>query len=174
MCAMWLFVAKRSLWEDLLFNESAVICEDYLVLPLLVSRAKTLMYVPRQVYRYVCNGASLVHQYGFSGEARVMEFKRRRFEATPSVYRSSAALGLATAYYGVAIRVAHGFVEFQSDAWRREAQLARQYVRRNFRRIVVECLGRTRLPLREKLKWVLRFVWNCLPEGLARRLVRRG
>ena len=173
MCAMWLFVTKRKLWEDLHFDESAVICEDYLVLPHLVSRAKTLAYVPRQTYRYVCNGESLVHRYGFTGEARVMELKRCRSEEAPPAYRSAAALGLATAYYGVAIRVAHGFAVVKGEGWRREAQMAREYIRRNFRRIVVECLGRTRLPLCEKLKWVLRFVWNCLPEGLARRLVRR-
>ena len=72
-------------------------------------------------------------------------------------------MGLATAYYGVAIRVAHGFAEFQSEAWKQEAKLARQFVRRNLPQILTEVVFRTRLPLREKIGWVLRFMWSCLP-----------
>lgn len=173
-CNMWAYVTKRVLWQGLAFDEQAAMAEDFALAPQLFGRAQTVVYIPQKLYRYVSNAASLVHQHGFTGDVCAMELKRRRAAEAPRVYRSAAALGQAIACYGVAIRVAHGFAEFQSDAWRREAQLAREYIRRNFRRIVVECLGRTRLPLCEKLKWVLRFVWNCLPEGLARRLVRKG
>ena len=173
LCSMWLFVAKRTLWEGLRFAEDAVICEDYLVLPQLVDRAGTLVYVPQRVYRYVCNETSLVHRYGFTGEARVMDLKRRRSQEAPRPYRSSAALGLAAAYYGIAVRVALGFAVVEGEGWRCEAVRARQYIRRNFVRVAIECLLRTRLPLREKLKWLIRFAWSCLPERLARMSVRR-
>lgn len=174
MCSMWLFVVKRRLWEGLRFDEHAVICEDYLVLPRLVGRAKTLVYVPKGLYHYVCNDSSLVHRYGFTGEARVMELKRRRTDAAPVRYRSAAALGMAVAYYSVAIRVACGFAVVEGEEWRREAGLSRQFARRSFVRIAGEVLFRTRLPLREKAKWIVRFVWNCLPGRVGQALVRKG
>ena len=167
MCSMWLFVSRRELWRDLWFDEDAVICEDYFILPKFVSRAKSLTYIRKKLYRYISQETSLVHRYGFTGDPEVMDMRRRYLEEVPRKYRSSATLGLATAYYGVAIRVAHGFAEFQSEIWRNEARLARQFVRRNLLAILVEVDFRTCLSLREKAGWTMRFAWNCLPAWMS-------
>lgn len=163
MCSMWLFVSRRELWKDLGFDEDAVICEDYFILPKFLGRAKSLTYIRKKLYRYISCETSLVHRYGFTGDPKVMDMRRRYVDEAPPKYRSATTLGLATAYYGVAIRVAHGFEEFQSEEWRHEADLARRFVRRNLLRILGEVVFRTRLPLRGKIGWALRFLWNCLP-----------
>lgn len=167
MCSMWLFVSRRELWKGLGFDEDAVICEDYFILPKFVGRAKSLTYIRKKLYRYISRETSLVHRYGFTGDPKVMDMRRRYVDEAPRKYRSATTLGLATAYYGVSIRVAHGFEEFRSEEWRHEADLARRFVRRNLLRILGEVVFRTRLPLREKIGWVLRFLWNCLPAWMS-------
>lgn len=166
MCSMWLFVSRRELWTDIWFDEDAVICEDYFILPKFLGRAKSLTYIRKKLYRYICCETSLVHRYGFTGDPKVMDMRRRYVDEAPQKYRSATTLGLAMAYYGVAIRVAHDFAEFQSEEWRHEADLARWFVRRNLLRILGEVVFRTHLPLRAKAGWTMRFLWNCLPEWM--------
>ena len=87
MCSMWLFVSKGELWKDLWFDEDAVICEDYFILPKFVGRAKSLTYIPKKIYRYISHETSLVHRYGFTGDPRVMEMRRRYVAEAPRKYR---------------------------------------------------------------------------------------
>ncbi|MBO6066642.1 MAG: glycosyltransferase [Kiritimatiellae bacterium] len=59
--AMWQFVTRRELWQNLNFDETTEAWEDYLVLPELASRAKKVWHIAKPLYRYINRPGSLVN-----------------------------------------------------------------------------------------------------------------
>lgn len=159
LCVMWQYVTRRDLWRGLSFDEILPMAEDYLLLPQLLLRAKSLAYLPRTLYHYCRRADSLVHQQGFLGGHEVLNAYRRRFEEAPAVHRSAAGLGLALKCFAVASRVVRREAGFDTADWRFESVRALEFVRRRIFRLLSECLFRTRLTMREKTYWTVRLVW---------------
>lgn len=103
---LWLYVTRRSLWDGLLFDEDMKIAEDYLLLPKVLERAASCVYVPRMLYRYICRMTSLVNTQDFEATLDLMRQWGRRLEEAPRQRRGECLWGMAVSCYWICDRVA--------------------------------------------------------------------
>ena len=100
--ALWLYVSKRKLWDELIFDEDIRVAEDYLILPKVLERAESCRYVPKKLYRYIYNGASLINTLDFKhGTMGLIEQWARRLSESPYKYRGQCLWGMAVSLYWV-------------------------------------------------------------------------
>lgn len=84
----WRFVSHRSFWEDLSFDESSEVAEDYRIMPRVLRRARSFKHLGL-LYRYRVNSASLMHDFSEAraiaclkaAEDRLEEFRGSAWEA---------------------------------------------------------------------------------------------
>jgi len=96
---MWDKVVRRALWDGLRFDEAALACEDWEILPRLLVRAQRIVSVPRSLYLYHRRPGSLT--VTASPEVRADIFRRVTArlaladEPAFAPYRRAIAVGVA-------------------------------------------------------------------------------
>lgn len=171
--ALWLYVTNRSLWEGLQFDEEARVAEDYLILPKILERAKSCVYVPQMLYMYICNPNSLINTQNFQLDMEVMNLWARRLEESPRGHRGECLWGMAVGCYWVCDRVA---LDAKADAkpYAEEcAQRCRATIRRCMGLLLHEVLVEHDLRLSERLAWYLRFFCAAVDWWWIQKLRRR-
>ena len=156
--ALWLYITRRSLWDGLRFDEEARIAEDYLVLPKVLERAKSCVYVPRMLYRYVCNPNSLVNTRNPELDMDVMKLWARRLEDSPRKHRGECLWGMAVSCYWVCDRVALEASERAKLGAELCAGRCREVIRRSMGYLLHEVFVEHDLGICERLAWYLRFI----------------
>ena len=156
--ALWLYVTRRSLLEGLSFDETVRVAEDYLILPKVLEKAKSCVYVAKMLYRYICNASSLINTQNFQLDMEVMKLWIRRLDETPRKYRKGCIWGLAVSCYWVCDRV-----EIFPDVKRLPcatecAAKCRDMIRRNMGALLREVFCGRDLELRDRICWYLRFL----------------
>lgn len=155
--ALWLYVTKRSLWEGLAFDENARVGEDYLILPKVLERAKSCVYVPQKLYLYFCNPNSLINTQNFQLDMEVMKLWERRLEESPHEHRGECLLGMAVSCYWVCDRVALDTTE-RAKPWADVcAGRCRDAIRCSMGLLLHEVFVEHDLGICERLAWYLRF-----------------
>ena len=155
--ALWLYVTRRSLWEGLLFDEEARVAEDYLILPKVLERAKSCVYVPKMLYRYICNPNSLINTQNFQLDMEVMKLWARRLEEAPREHRGECLWGMAVSCYWMCDRVALDSNVAALPFAKECAQRCRATIRRCMGFLLHEVFVEHDLSLCERLAWYLRF-----------------
>ena len=155
--ALWLYVMRRSLWEGLQFDEEARVAEDYLILPKVLERAKSCVYVPKMLYRYVCNPNSLINTQNFQLDLEVMKLWARRLEEAPREHRGECLWGMAVSCYWVCDRVALD-AKVAALPYAEECALrCRTTIRRCMGFLLHEVFVEHDLAIRDRFAWYLRF-----------------
>lgn len=156
--ALWLYVTRRSLWDGLTFDEKVRVAEDYLILPKVLERAESCVYVPKLLYRYICNASSLINTQDFRRDMDVMLLWIRRLEETPRKYRNGCIWGLAVSCYWVCDRVEIFPVIKELPCATECAARCRAMIRRNMGSLFCEVFCGHDLGLRDRICWYLRFL----------------
>lgn len=161
----WLYVAKRSLWLGLAFDESIHVLEDYALLPKVIQRARSCVYVPKKLYHYVCNAESLTHVRKVEQEANaVAHVWGARLDAVPPACRGAAIWGVAIGCYWICdCVVLHPVASHQENVLANH-RYCEKFIRRNYFLLLREGLFSRELAFRERLHWLLRFtsvLTNC-------------
>lgn len=155
--ALWLCVTKRSLWDGLWFDENARVAEDYLIIPKVLEQAKSCVYVPRMLYRYVCNPNSLINTQDFQSEIEAMKLWVRRLEEAPREHRGECLWGMAVSCYWICDRVALDSKMAALPYAEECAKRCRATIRRCMGFLLHEVFVEHDLAIRERLAWYLRF-----------------
>lgn len=141
----WLYVTKRGLWEGLRFDESAEIAEDYMLMPWVLFRAKSCVYIPKKLYRYIHRSSSLINT---CDEQKSIRVNRKMFESDrslPPSYRRKRLWGMALWCF-----------------WDRRN---RSFVRRHLPILIAETLFGPDLTLFDRLKTTMRFLYFAAGGG---------
>lgn len=141
----WLYVTKRSLWTGLQFDESAEIAEDYMIMPWVFMRAKSCVYIPKKLYRYIHRSSSLINSYDRQKSERVLEMMMESDRKLPPQYRRKRLWCMALWFF-----------------WDRRN---RGFVRRHLPMLICETLFGPDLEFGDRLKTSLRFIWFSLGGG---------
>lgn len=154
--ALWLYVTRRELWNGLSFDETATVGEDFLILPKVLRGAKSCVYVSKKLYRYFCNGESLVNVEGPRVEQEVMKYRFARIDSVPKSSRGAALWGAAVACYWVCSRAGVGS-HAGSEELISAAVNCRTFVRGHFGRLLLEGWNASDLPAKIRIEWLMRF-----------------
>ena len=100
-------IIRRSLWEGLSFGDDGSIMEDWAIMPAVVSRAKSVIAIPKPLYIYYYNPSSASHINSIHSKeelfrrvlARADDVRRLGLEKE---YAKDAFVGIASAVYGLA------------------------------------------------------------------------
>lgn len=141
----WLYVTKRSLWTGLQFDESAEIAEDYMIMPWVFMRAKSCVYIPKKLYRYIHRSSSLINSCDRQKSERVLEMMMESDQKLPPQYRRKRLWCMALWFF-----------------WDRRN---RGFVRRHLPMLICETLFGPDLEFGDRLKTTLRFIWFSLGGG---------
>lgn len=172
--ALWLYVTRRGLWDGVRFNEEVTIIEDFLVLPEVLKRAKSVAYLPKKLYSYFCNPKSLCHENNAERERHVIELKAKRGNSfSEKRYRQASQLCLAVAHYLVAVRVMHRIEGYETGVWRQEANKSKRWIRVHLPRILVEVLWHAQVSPHERLAWLVRFLTCAFEFWAVQKFLRR-
>ena len=175
--ALWLYVTRRSLWDGLLFDENARVAEDYLVLPKVLEKANGCVYVPRMLYRYVCNPNSLINTQNYELDMEVMKLWARRLEESPREHRGECLWGMAVSCYWVCDRVALEASERAKPGADLCAGRCCEAIRRSMGFLLHEVFVEHDLGICERLAWYLRFFCAVTdwwwPQKLRRKMRRK-
>lgn len=142
--SMWLYVTRRELWEGIEFDESVRIAEDYLALPRVLGRAKSIKYIPKKLYRYMKNEKSLINTEVEANDRAMFEIRRRRLEEAPREYRGAVLWGTALYYFWS-----------RSGALRSEG---RAFIKANMAAILKETFTAPDLTIGDRIKTAARFL----------------
>lgn len=140
--AMWQFVSRRTLWNDLRFDETVEAWEDYILLHVLCSRAKKVWHIAKSIYRYINQPGSLVNTSSPEKEDRHIASVIGRAGVAESKWKSDAVFASARECYWV---------------WRRSRNgLAWRYVAKRLVLLACYCVAKRRI------RWAMRFVGMTL------------
>ena len=175
--ALWHYVTRRSLWDGLSFDEEVRVAEDYLLLPKVLARARSCVYIDKKLYRYNRTPESLMNTRIFGHDAEVVGLWERRFSEVEPGYRGECLWGMCVSCYwlfdGIALCPSETGVRFADEC----AARCRKVIRRNLLGCLREAVFGYDLPLKDRVCWSLRFVCAAmdfwLPQRLSR-LMRRG
>ena len=154
---LWLYVVRRELWRGLRFDEHALAGEDFLLLPQVLKNATSCTYIPKRLYRYVCNEKGLTNTQGPKRERDILNFRIARIDAVPASCRGAALWGAAVSCYWICDRNACG----SDDIGRSLEELAqdcRAFVCRHSLGLLREALVSHDLSVRDRVGWLLRFM----------------
>ena len=170
--ALWLYVTRRELWEGLSFDENATVGEDFLILPKVLRSTKSCAYVTKKLYRYFCNGESLVNAEGPRVEQEVMKYRFARIDSVPKSCQGAALWGAAVACYWVCSRAAVGS-HAGSEELMGAAVSCRRFVCVHFGGLLCEGWNASDLSMKIRLEWLMRFGCVVLNFWALQRLRRR-
>ena len=173
---LWLYVTKRELWDGLSFDEAARVAEDYLILPKVLERAKSCVYIPKMLYRYVCSSNSLINTQDYELDMEVTKLWARRLREAPREHRGECLWGMAVSCYWVCDRVALSAGESVKPGAAEYAHRCRKVIRRSMGFLLHEVIVECDLNIWDRLAWYFRFMCAAtdwwLPQKLCR-MVRR-
>lgn len=148
--ALWLYATRRELWEGIEFDESVRIAEDYLVLPRVLERAKSVKYIPKKLYRYQHSEGSLIDSRVRENDLAMMEIRKRRIEEAPRKLKGAAYLAAATGAYWTWNNFLH-----RDDREVRNA--AKKAMKAAIIGAMKELVFGSGLSLKERIKWSVKF-----------------
>ena len=154
---LWLYVTKRNLWRGLEFDETVRVAEDYLILPKVLERAKSCVYVPMKLYRYICNPNSLINTQNYELDFETMKLWKRRAGEAPPGHRGECLWGMAVSCYWVCDRVAIDPRERFKPGAAECARRCRLTISRNMGSLLREVFVEHDLGVLERIAWYLRF-----------------
>ena len=170
--ALWLYVAKRSLWEGLAFDEDVRVAEDYLLLPKMLARANSCVYIDKKIYRYNCTPESLMNTRSFEHDVEVVELWVRRFKGVERKYRGECLWGMCVSCYwlfdGIALGGSETNVCFADEC----AARCREVIRQNLFGCLREAVFGYDLSLKDRLTWSLRFICAAMDWWLPQKVSR--
>lgn len=165
---VWRAVSRRGLWDGLSFDERRSAPEDFPVQPLLTARAKSVVYVPKKLYRYVCNGSSLMNTSTASREIQFLSIALERCSRSEPRFASAACWGSADILYRTLFALDSGGAGLSRDD-RRVVDKGRRFLARHLFALWRESafLGSLRLRLRWELKFLVAAfgLWRILRIG---------
>ena len=170
--ALWLYVTRRALWDGLAFDETVRVAEDYLILPKVLERAKSCVYIPKKLYRYRCNPESLINTQDFALDLDVMKLWARRLEESPREHRSECLWGMAVSCYWVCDRVALDAAERAKPGAEKCADKCREAIKRSMGFLLHEVFVEHDLCVCERLAWYLRFFCAAIDWWLPQKVGR--
>lgn len=94
-----LYVTKRTLWEGIRFDENVRIMEDFLVVPRVIARAKSLAIIEKPIYRYIDNESSLLRADPARNAEENLRMRLRRYNEAPRRYKRAAYFAVAYGAY---------------------------------------------------------------------------
>lgn len=152
---LWRVVSHRDLWQGLLFDEQMIAGEDYLILPRVLERAKTVAYLPKKLYRYIRNETSVMNTGSMNRELRLVSAALERCRQSAPEFASAALWGSADIIYRVLAVLDANKIALSIDA-RRVVNSGRSFLFKNLIALWRESafLG----SLRSRLFWELKFV----------------
>ena len=157
---LWRWVLRRELWEDESFDEEVTALEDYLVLPKVVGRAKSVKYLPKKLYHYFYHENSAVNALDESRDVASVRVAIRRYQESDFDCKRSALWGTATIIYWALDKVAVGELAI-SSSYRSALSDGRRFVARHLWGLWWES-GKTGEPFCMRLWWMARFVTAAL------------
>ena len=167
---VWRVVSRRSLWEAIPFDDQRTAPEDFPVLPLLMARAKSIVYVPKKLYRYIRNDGSLMNAGNVTRTVQFAAIALERFERSEPRFASAALWGTADILYRTLFALNAGSVDL-ADGDRLVRANSRKFLARHLFALWRESafLGSLRLRLRWELKFLMAAfgLWGL--QGLGRR-----
>lgn len=173
---LWLYVTKRELWDGLSFDEAARVAEDYLILPKVLERAKSCVYIPKMLYRYVCSSNSLINTQDYELDMEVTKLWARRLREAPREHRGECLWGMAVSCYWVCDRVALSAGESVKPGAAEYAHRCRKVIRRSMGFLLHEVIVECDLNIWDRLAWYFRFMCAAtdwwLPQKLCRMMRR--
>lgn len=95
----FLYVTKRSLWEGIRFDENIRIMEDFLIMPKVITRAKSLAIIDKPIYRYIDNESSLLRADPARNAEENLRMRLRRYNEAPRRYKRAAYFAVAYGAY---------------------------------------------------------------------------
>lgn len=95
---LWQFVMPREAWEGVVFDETIIALEDFLVLPQVIKKSKWIVDVSAH-YRYTRAADSITSVKNEKRDAESVRVAIRRYEETPREYRQAALWGAAMMTY---------------------------------------------------------------------------
>jgi len=96
---LWRTVSRRELWDGLAFDETICALEDFLLLPRLLLRASSVVYLPKLLYRYVYHSDSTIASVNVRRIEESVRMAIRRWREAPAVFASAALLGSVRLVY---------------------------------------------------------------------------
>ena len=170
--ALWLYVTRRSLWNGLAFDEAARVAEDYLILPKVLERASSCVYIPKMLYKYVCNANSLINTQNYELDMEVMKLWARRLMESPREHRGECLWGMAVSCYWVCDRVALDAAESAKPGAEKCAGKCRETIKRSMGFLLHEVFVAHDLGVCERLAWYLRFFCASIDWWLPQKVSR--
>lgn len=153
--ALWLYVTHRSLWDGLLFDEEVRIAEDYLLLPRVLERAKSLVYLCQKLYLYHHSKGSLIDSKVRENDLTMFDIRRRRFLEAPKNHKGEAALAAAIGAYWTWNNILH-----RTDVELR--RIARKALVAALLPALKELMLGRGLSAKDRLKWTIKFLLAAL------------
>lgn len=169
--ALWLYVTKHELWDGIIFDESVPQLEDFLILPKVLERARSVKYVPKRLYRYVMRQGSLINSKDVAQNSSCVFTAIRRYEEASPELRSAALWGAATMTYWTldVAYVKHTAAERRSFG---DILLhGRRFIARNLANLWRE--SQFLDSLRMRMVWMGRFIAASLGIWFVQRIMRR-
>lgn len=170
--ALWLYVTRHSLWEGLAFDEEARVAEDYLILPKVLERAKSCVYIPKMLYKYVCNPGSLINTQNYELDMEVTKLWARRLAESPREHRGECLWGRAVSCYWVCDRVALDAAERAKSGAEKCAEKCRETIKQSIGSLLHEVFAEHDLRVCERLAWYLRFFCAAMDWWLPQKVSR--
>lgn len=141
-------VIRRELYDDILFDESKNMLEDYDVILPIVLKARAVYYVPSVLYFYNQRENSLVHSLAPSKSFFSVKMAEKRAQTVSPEYRDAANVGIAVQAF-LFCRNYYLYSAFLS------AKSEFDYCRKIIRNSMPMILSDWEIPFRWKLKLVL-------------------
>ena len=156
--ALWPYVTRRELWDGLQFDETVRVAEDYLILPKVLERAKNCVYLPKKIYRYICNKSSLMNTLDCNRYMALLTQWERRVKECPRKYRGYCLWGMAVSLYWVYDMISVIPGEKDKSGATECASEFRSAIRRYIIDLIWMAFASRDLPVRDRVGWSLRFL----------------
>lgn len=153
---LWRWVLRRELWDGEGFDEQVSALEDYLVLPKVVGRAKSVKYLPKILYHYLYHENSAVNALDEARDVASVQVALRRYQESALDCKRPALWGAATIIYWSLDKVAVGGLVI-GPSYRSALSDGRRFIARHLWGLWRES-GETGEPFGLRLRWMARFV----------------
>lgn len=149
-------VIRRELYDDILFDESKNMLEDYDVILPIVLKARAVYYVPSVLYFYNQRENSLVHSLAPNKSFFSVKMAEKRAQTASPEYRDAANVGIAVQAF---LFCRNYYIDSSFYSAEKEFNYCRDIIRTNLYRLLID----REVPFRWKAKFTfVRFnLYNC-------------
>ena len=169
--ALWLYVTKHELWDGIIFDESVTQLEDFLILPKVLERARSVKYVPKRLYRYVRRQGSLINSKNVAQNSSCVFAAIRRYEEASPKLQSAALWGAATMTYWTLDVAYVKHTEAERRSFGDVLSRGQRFIASNLANLWHE--SRFLASMRMRMVWMGRFIAASLEVWFVQRLMRR-